>query len=90
MGGYNTCMNILASRVTALVWPYPGDREQGLRAERMEAIGAITVLKAKDLQPERLAAVIRSRIIAAKPVSHSINLDGAARTAGWLRDAVDG
>ncbi|MFZ1956203.1 MAG: hypothetical protein WAU34_11960, partial [Desulfobacterales bacterium] len=70
------------------VWPYPGDREQGLRAKRMEAIGAISVLQEKDLQPERLAAVIRSRMTAAKPVPHSINLDGAARTAGWLQEAV--
>ncbi|MGB5615778.1 MAG: hypothetical protein WBM78_02980, partial [Desulfobacterales bacterium] len=74
--------------VTALVWPYPGDREQGLRAKRMEAIGAISVLQGKDLQPESLAAVIRSSMIAAKPVPHSINLDGAARTAGWLQEAV--
>ncbi len=88
MGGYNTCMNILACRVTALVWPYPGDREQGLRAKQMAAIGAISVLQEKDLQPERLAAVIRSRMTAAKPVAHSIDLDGAARTAGWLQAAV--
>ena len=88
MGGYNTCMNILASGVTALVWPYPGDREQGLRAKRMEAIGAISVLQEKDLQPERLAAVIRSSMTAAKPVPHSIHLDGAARTAEWLQEAV--
>jgi hypothetical protein len=27
-------------------------------------------------------------MIAAKPVPHSINLDGAARTAGWLQEAV--
>ncbi len=88
MGGYNTCMNILASRVAALVWPYPGDREQGLRAKQMEEIGAITVLKAKDLQPRRLAAIIQSSMIAAKPLAHSIDLDGAARTANWLQAAV--
>jgi predicted glycosyltransferase len=88
MGGYNTCMNILASRVTALVWPYPGDREQGLRAKRMEEIGAITVLHEKDLQPERLAAIIRSSLNVAKPAPHVIDLGGAARTAGWLQEAV--
>jgi predicted glycosyltransferase len=88
MGGYNTCMNILATGVAALVWPYPGDREQGVRAKRMEEIGAITVLQAKDLQPERLAAVIGRRINTAKPVFHSVNLDGAARTAEWIRNSV--
>ena len=88
MGGYNTCMNILASKVTALVWPYPGDREQGLRANRMEEIGAITVLNEKDLQPKRFAAIIRDKMTADRPVAHSINLDGAARTAVWLQAAI--
>jgi predicted glycosyltransferase len=54
----------------------------------MEEIGAITVLHEKDLQPRRLAAIIRNSMIAAKPVAHSIDLDGAARTAGWLQAAV--
>jgi len=90
MGGYNTCMNILASNVAALVWPYPGDREQGLRAKRMAEIGAITVLSEQDLQPRRLAALVRNSLIAAKPVAHSINLDGAAHTAAWLQAAVAG
>jgi predicted glycosyltransferase len=56
----------------------------------MEEIGAITVLNEKDLQPRRLAAIVRTSLIAAKPVAHSINLDGAARTAAWLQAAVAG
>ncbi|TRZ76557.1 MAG: glycosyl transferase, partial [Deltaproteobacteria bacterium] len=34
MAGYNTCMNIAAAQVPALVWPFPQNREQGLRAMR--------------------------------------------------------
>lgn len=84
MGGYNTSMNLLATHVPALVWPYPGDREQGLRAERLASIGAVTVLKEKDLRPERLGAIIRERVMSAKPASHAIDLDGAVHTARYL------
>ncbi|MFZ0612656.1 MAG: glycosyltransferase [Desulfobacterales bacterium] len=88
MGGYNTCMNILASRVPALVWPYPGDREQGLRARRLKKLGAMTVLREKDLLPARLAAVIRRHIDGAKAVAAPVDLEGAACTAKWLRQTV--
>jgi len=72
------------------VWPYPGDREQGLRAKRMEEIGAVTVLDENDLQPKRLAAIIRNSMIANRPLAHLINLNGATRTAAWLQAAVAG
>jgi predicted glycosyltransferase len=90
MGGYNTCMNILASGVKALVWPYPGDREQGLRARRLQAIGAVTVLEETDLQADRLAAIIRRRIGAGRRLSQTIDLGGAARTAAWLQASLTG
>jgi predicted glycosyltransferase len=94
MAGYNTSMNILATKVPALVWPYPGDREQGIRAERLDGIGAATVLKERDLQPDRLAAVIRDRLARGRARIPRIDLDGAAQTARYveqlyLRDFVD-
>jgi len=88
MGGYNTSMNLLATKIPALVWPYPGDREQGLRADRLAQIGAVTVLKESDLQPERLVEIIRDRILNPETVSHSIDLDGAASTARHIERAT--
>ncbi len=88
MGGYNTSMNLLATRTPALVWPYPGDREQGLRADRLAQIGAVTVLKEKDLQPERLLEVIRGRILNPAAASHSIDLEGAITTARHIEVAT--
>jgi predicted glycosyltransferase len=88
MGGYNTSMNLLATRVPALIWPYPGDREQGLRAGRLADIGAATVLKERDLQPNRLAAIIRKQLRPAKPVPQVIDLNGAAYTARCIELAV--
>ena len=39
MAGYNTCMNIAAAQVPALVWPFPQNREQGLRAATVGSAG---------------------------------------------------
>ena len=58
MGGYNTTMNILASGVPALVWPFGQNREQRLRAERLADLGALRVLEDEDLHPDRLAVIM--------------------------------
>ncbi len=85
MAGYNTCMNILAARANALVCPFAQNREQGMRARRLAARGALGILAAADLAPNRLAA----RLTAAlhhTPSTSTVNLDGAARTAQLLAD----
>jgi predicted glycosyltransferase len=88
MAGYNTCMNILTTKVPALVWPFSGDQEQGLRAERLSRLGAMTVLKDEDLQPERLAAMIEQGLAAKSQPSVSIDLNGALNTANWLESLM--
>jgi predicted glycosyltransferase len=45
MAGYNTCMNILAAKTPAIVWPFSQNREQRLRAERLAQKAPFTVLK---------------------------------------------
>jgi predicted glycosyltransferase len=84
MAGYNTSMNILAAGVPALVWPFPQNREQGLRAERLARRGALRVLAASDLQPDALAARMRQALDAGPTPTSGIDLDGAAATAAWL------
>jgi predicted glycosyltransferase len=88
MGGYNTSMNILATGVPALVWPFPGDREQGLRADRLEAQGTLKALSAEDLDPVRLAAIIEHALCRQKRSPHSIAIDGAKKTAEALEALV--
>ena len=44
MAGYNTCMNVLAAGVTALVWPFGQNREQRLRGEKLAALEAVTLV----------------------------------------------
>lgn len=88
MAGYNTCMNILTTKVPALVWPFSGDQEQGLRAERLSRLGAMTVLNDEDLRPERLAAMIRQGLAGKSQPSVSIDLNGAVNTANWLESLM--
>jgi predicted glycosyltransferase len=81
MGGYNTTMNILATRVPALLWPFTVNREQGLRARRLADRGLLTVLQDADLQPERLAALMDQQLNQPTRPDVRLNLDGAANTA---------
>ncbi|MDJ0720972.1 MAG: glycosyltransferase [Desulfobacterales bacterium] len=87
MAGYNTCMNILATGAKALVYPFGQNREQGMRARRLAARGALGVLDTPDLAPDRLAARLRE-IFECHPAPADIDLDGAAQTAAWMENLV--
>jgi predicted glycosyltransferase len=83
MAGYNTCMNLLQAGIPALVHPFGQNREQRLRAERLGGKAPIAVLDEADLQPQRLAQLIR-RQLALPRVQPQVKLDGAAETARQL------
>ena len=88
MAGYNTCMNILVTRVPALVWPYPQDREQGLRANRLARMGALSVLAESDLHPATLSKLVARRLEQSPPPAIGINLNGALNTAEYLESWI--
>ncbi len=89
MAGYNTCMNILTTGVPALVWPFSGgdNQEQRLRADRLERLGAVRVLKVHELHPERLAEVMQiawSR----RSGRSTLELDGVTHTAAYVNQLL--
>lgn len=86
MAGYNTCMNILTTKVPSLVWPFSGDREQGLRAERLSQQGAMRILSDEDLRSDRLAAMIEQEMIKKSMPPVNIDLNGAIHTAKWIEN----
>ena len=87
MAGYNTCMNILATGVSSLVWPFGQNREQRLRAKKLAALGALTMLEQEDLEPSRLASSMKRALDTARHGSPtSVNLDGAEGTVQWLEE----
>ena len=84
MAGYNTCMNVLAVKIPALVFPFEQNREQGLRAERLSELGALRRLTVADLVPSRLAQIILSELGAPVRSYPTINLNGASASAQWI------
>jgi predicted glycosyltransferase len=84
MAGYNTTMNLLAARVPAVVWPFSQNREQRLRSERLEALGALRLIQDPDLEPSRLAARVGRLLAQPQRVETRIDLNGAQATARWI------
>jgi predicted glycosyltransferase len=90
MAGYNTCMNILAAETPALLWPFAQNREQGMRAGRLAGLGAVEILKDRDLHKDRLVDRMTAAMARKWRLSARIDMDGAAKTARWLiRQQID-
>ncbi len=84
MAGYNTTMNLLAASVPALVWPFDQNREQRVRAQRLEALGALRLLADAELEPARLAARMEQMLLRSERSDPGVDLGGAAATASWV------
>jgi len=88
MAGYNTCMNIMAAQVPALVWPFGQNREQQIRASRLSRLGGMRVLEDDDLNPFRLADLIIETLSQKIRPAVSIDLNGAVNTANRLESLM--
>ena len=88
MAGYNTTMDILATGVPALVWPFAANREQGRRAQRLADRGLLKLIEDQDLKPENLAAIIERALTRTDTRKIDIDLNGAAHTVHWLESWV--
>lgn len=78
MAGYNTCMDIISAGVKALVYPFPQNREQALRAERLEVLGVLRVIRSLD--PHDLSALIQEALASPRPRTHALKTQGAQET----------
>ena len=83
--GYNTALEIVRSRVPALVVPYatPEEDEQRRRARRLERLGALRVLDPARLAPQPLARAILA-LEGFAPAPAALDLDGARATTELL------
>ncbi|MEJ7615714.1 MAG: glycosyltransferase [Pyrinomonadaceae bacterium] len=90
MAGYNTCMDILGAGVRSLVYPFTGNnnQEQAIRARKLERMGAVKMIRAEELTPERLAAEIMLCLTSPAPTAQPVPLDmgGAEKTAQLLTE----
>ncbi|MBP1861404.1 glycosyltransferase family protein [Rhizobium herbae] len=85
--GYNTVCDILRAGCHALLIPFTagGETEQTVRAERLEKLGLAHVLTEDDLSPESMTQAIKTALLETDRPPHSLDLDGAHRTAEILR-----
>jgi len=83
LGGYNTTMNLLATNTYGLMYPFLQNREQNMRARRIEAKGGLKVITEEDLGTETLTSLMAEGLEReAKPLN--LDLDGAAKSARIL------
>jgi predicted glycosyltransferase len=87
--GYNTALDLLRSRVPALVAPFaaPGEDEQSRRAGLLAEVGAVRVLHTRELVPATLAEVVRETV-GQMPAPVDLDIDGARRTRDLLSGLV--
>jgi hypothetical protein len=87
--GYNTAMDIVRSRVPALVVPFSDDRqdEQMNRARRLERLGALRVLEPDRLDAQTLAAEMEA-LLQFQPSPIQLEMNGVENTAQVLKDLV--
>lgn len=89
MAGYNTCMNLLAADVPALIRPFAQNREQRMRAERLTRLGTLKILEDHDLKPSRLAKIMEHFLTKRTGSRHKIDLEGARNTANWFKSGLE-
>lgn len=88
MAGYNTCMNILATGVPALVHPFARNREQGLRARLLAERRQLAILSEEDLDPRIMAGRILDQLRAPRTGGCPVDIAGAANTAEWITTSL--
>lgn len=90
--GYNTVCDLLVARCRALLVPFAagGETEQGVRAEKLEALGLARVVSEEGLTGSTMADAIRAARQLVVPDHLPIALDGAAETARIIRQQLAG
>src|SRR5262245_44187625 len=89
MAGYNTCMNVLTTGCRALVLPFanPGNEEQTIRANKLEQLGLMQVIRPAELSPEVLAD--KSRVsLEMDPPRHQLDTRGVERSVEAITELV--
>jgi predicted glycosyltransferase len=85
LAGYNTCMNLLVTRVPCLVHPYSRQQEQPLRVQRLQSFIPMRIVKTWDLEPHRLKAQMEQMLAAPRTLAAPApDVDGSGTTAKYL------
>lgn len=87
--GYNTLMDVLATRTASVMVPFAdgGESEQSERAAILASKGVLSLLNPDDLTPQSLINQIDQ---AKNPAKLDISLDGAGITAAKIAERIRG
>ena len=93
LAGYNTCMNLLVTKVSALVYPYSRQQEQPMRVGKLKDFLPIKILNDDDIRPERLLKHMHYMLHHKSAVeTPSIDMAGAANAAEtltrWINESI--
>ncbi len=96
MAGYNTCMNIVAAKVTSLVWPFGQNREQRQRAQKIAQFVPMTILEDCDLAIPILTQLIEKNLDRHLDLQRDkeivkdfkLNINGAVNTVRWMENKL--
>jgi len=92
LAGYNTIMNILRTGVRAMVLPSQSEQfeEQNIRAEKLEKMQCLEVIKPSDLEPDHFAQKMINQLNQKPRANIPIlfDLQGAQKTTLLLREAL--
>lgn len=86
--GYNTVCDILRAGCGSVLIPFTagGETEQRVRAERLEKLGLAVVVEEETLSVDGMTTAIGSMLASRDRPPHSLDLDGAKRTAEILTE----
>jgi predicted glycosyltransferase len=89
MSGYNTTLNIMTTGVKAMILPFTGndDKEQQMRAEKLDKLGVVQMIKPEELQPEIFAKKI-IHYLQIKNKTSKFDFNGVANTALSLKNIL--
>lgn len=86
MAGYNTCINLLAAAIPALLYPFAQNREQHMRITAFSNSCDFTLLEQDDLNPRNLAELIYT-ILAHPRKTNTVDLDGAVNSCELISNS---
>lgn len=87
LGGYNTTMNLLATGTYGLMYPFLQNREQNMRARRIEEQGGLKVITEPDLEPTTLAELMAEGLDK-EAVDLKLDLNGGPKSGQILEEIL--
>lgn len=90
--GYNTATDLLATATPAVLVPFEeaGQKEQRLRADRLEAAGRAVTVGGTDVSAAALVEAVEAAAALRPTIARPVAMDGAARSARELRTLLKG